>query len=62
VFLEVTPLAWEEADVHERFGKYGALEKVILAKDLKQSKRKDYGFVTFETREGALAAIQVTWQ
>eukprot|EP00959_Pyramimonas_sp_CCMP1952_P400737 8397297-Pyramimonas_sp.AAC.1 len=54
------PVDWEEDAIRERFEKYGPLEKVVLAKNMLKAKRKDFGFLTYETREAALAAIEVT--
>ncbi|CAI5990892.1 unnamed protein product [Closterium sp. NIES-64] len=39
------------------FGRYGQIERVVLARNLPSAKRQDYGFINYTTREAALAAI-----
>ncbi|GMH19706.1 hypothetical protein Nepgr_021547 [Nepenthes gracilis] len=49
--------SWDKAKLKRICGLYGDIEKVMLSHDLR-SKRKDFGFVTFKTRENALACVQ----
>ncbi|KAJ7532432.1 hypothetical protein O6H91_13G003100 [Diphasiastrum complanatum] len=58
VFIDGLPPKWDEERVKEHFGNYGQIEKVVLGRDKASSKRKDYGFVDYATREAALACIE----
>ncbi|CAK9181054.1 unnamed protein product [Ilex paraguariensis] len=52
------PSTWDEEKVIDYFKKFGEIENVALAKDLHSSKRKDFAFVNYATREAALACIE----
>lgn len=58
VFVEGLLPRWNEEQVKERFGKFGEIERVVLASNMQSSKRKDFGFVNYTTRESALACIE----
>ncbi|GAB2235451.1 hypothetical protein Droror1_Dr00025876 [Drosera rotundifolia] len=57
VFAEFVPLTWDEKKVREIFKKFGEIENVVLSRDMQTSKRKDYAFISYETREAAVACI-----
>lgn len=57
VFINGLPLHWEEDHVRELLKSYGDIVKVVLARNMSTSKRKDYGFVDFSTHEAALACV-----
>ncbi|KAG9448086.1 hypothetical protein H6P81_014214 [Aristolochia fimbriata] len=57
VFLDGLPANWDEVLVHEQFRKYGEIQNVELACNMPTAKHKDFGFVTFQSREAALACI-----
>ncbi|XP_068658736.1 heterogeneous nuclear ribonucleoprotein Q-like isoform X2 [Aristolochia californica] len=57
VFLDGLPANWDEAHVHEQFRKFGEIENVELACNMPTAKRKDFGFITFQTRDSALTCI-----
>jgi RNA recognition motif-containing protein len=43
----------------EIFEKFGKIERVVLARDIPSSKRKDYAFVNYTTREAAISCIEL---
>ncbi|KAI3969834.1 hypothetical protein MKX01_038302 [Papaver californicum] len=58
VFVEGLTDLWNEERLRE-FGKqYGEVEKVQLSRDLGTTKRKDFGFISFTSRESAVACVE----
>jgi len=58
VFVDGMPPSWDEEKVKEHFGKYGAIERIVLARNMLSAKRKDFGFVNYIDRDAALACIE----
>lgn len=58
VFVDGMPPTWDEDKVKEHFGKFGEIERIVLACNLLSPKRKDFGFVNFVEREAAMACIE----
>ncbi|CAN4118337.1 unnamed protein product [Withania somnifera] len=58
VYAEYLPSSWNEEKVRDYFGKFGDIESIVLAKDLPSSRRKDFAFVNYMSRESALACIE----
>lgn len=58
IFVDGLPPAWDEERVQDKFKKYGEIEKIQLARNMPTAKRKDFGFISFTTREAALACIE----
>ncbi|KAH9328229.1 hypothetical protein KI387_000337, partial [Taxus chinensis] len=58
VFIDGLTEVWDEERIKEEFKKYGEIEKVQLSRNMSKSKRKDYGFVQFTSREDALACVE----
>ncbi|XP_052200160.1 uncharacterized protein LOC127806728 [Diospyros lotus] len=58
VYAEYLPSSWDEEKVKSYFEKFGEIENVALARNLRSSKRKDFAFVNYTTREAALACIE----
>lgn len=58
VYAEYIPSSWEEEKVRDCFKKFGEIESVVLARNLRSSKRKDFAFVKYTTREAALECIE----
>ncbi|KAL5675338.1 hypothetical protein ACJX0J_011469, partial [Zea mays] len=58
VFLDGLPPSWDEDRVKKYLKKYGAIEKVELARNMPAAKRKDFGFVTFDTHDNAVACTE----
>jgi RNA recognition motif-containing protein len=58
VFVDGLQPTWNEEKVKEHFGKFGEIERVVLACNIQSAKRKDFGFVNYTTREAAIACIE----
>lgn len=58
VFVDGMPPAWTEDQLQLHFGKFGEIERVVLARNMTAAKRKDFGFVNFKARDAAVAAIE----
>ncbi|KAF6136202.1 hypothetical protein GIB67_001611 [Kingdonia uniflora] len=57
IFLDGVPESWDEQHVVDQFKKYGEIINVQLARNMPSAKRKDFGFISFRTRDSALACI-----
>ncbi|KAF8398044.1 hypothetical protein HHK36_016970 [Tetracentron sinense] len=58
VFADGIPSSWDEEKVRKYFKKFGEIESVVLARNLHSSRRKDFVFVNYTTREAALSCIE----
>ena len=58
VFIDGLPAAWDEDRVKDYLKKYGLIEKIELARNMPSAKRKDFGFVTFDTHDNAIACAE----
>ncbi|KAI3447354.1 hypothetical protein Pfo_004019 [Paulownia fortunei] len=58
VYAEYLPSSWDEEKVKEYFKRFGEIENVVLAKDLPSSRRKDFAFINYTTRDAALTCIE----
>ncbi|CAN6465029.1 unnamed protein product [Victoria cruziana] len=58
VYANGIPTYWDEENVKKYFSKFGEIERVKLAKDMHNPKRKDFAFINYATREAALACIE----
>ncbi|GMH09713.1 hypothetical protein Nepgr_011554 [Nepenthes gracilis] len=58
VYAEFIPLTWDEDTVRENFKKFGEIDNVVLARNLRSSKRKDFAFISYKAREAAIACIE----
>lgn len=58
VFVDGMPPSWDEEKVKEHFGIYGAIERIVLARNMLSAKRKDFGFVNYVDRDAALLCIE----
>ncbi|KAK3124900.1 hypothetical protein QOZ80_7BG0595820 [Eleusine coracana subsp. coracana] len=59
VFLDGLPPHWDEDKVREKFGKFGEIDSIQLARNMFTAKRKDFGFIGFTARQSALDCINV---
>lgn len=59
VYVEGIPFSWGEEQLKERFEKFGNIERVVLARNIRSAKRKDFAFVNYKTREDALSCIEL---
>lgn len=58
VFIDGLPASWDEDRVKERLRKYGKIEKIELARNMPAAKRTDFGFITFDTHDVAMACVE----
>ncbi|WCJ43592.1 RNA-binding protein 47 [Euphorbia peplus] len=58
VYAEYLPPSWNEEKIRSFFVKFGEIETVVLSRNLHSSRRKDFAFINFTTREAALACIE----
>ncbi|PIA49986.1 hypothetical protein AQUCO_01300611v1 [Aquilegia coerulea] len=58
LYVEGLTDSWSEEKLKQMCEQYGQVEKVQLSRDLVTVKRKDFGFVSFTSRENALACMR----
>ncbi|CAK9163344.1 unnamed protein product, partial [Ilex paraguariensis] len=58
VFVDGLPAPWDEDRVRGLLKKYGHIEKIELARNMPSAKRKDFGFVTFDTHDAAVTCAK----
>ncbi|CAA6667012.1 unnamed protein product [Spirodela intermedia] len=58
VFVDGLPAAWDEERIRDYLKKFGQIERVELARNMPAAKRKDFGFVTFETHDSAVKCAE----
>ncbi|XP_047315007.1 nucleolin-like isoform X2 [Impatiens glandulifera] len=54
VFIDGLLASWDEDHLRELLKTYGGIEKIELARNMPSAKRKDFGFVTFDTHDAAV--------
>ncbi|KAG9130608.1 hypothetical protein Leryth_011859 [Lithospermum erythrorhizon] len=54
VFVDGIPASWDEDRVRDLLKQYGQVEKVELARNMPSARRKDFGFVTFDSHDAAV--------
>ncbi|KAL3525296.1 hypothetical protein ACH5RR_013668 [Cinchona calisaya] len=59
VFVDGLPPHWDEDRVRETFKRFGEIARVMLARNMSTTKRKDFGFVDFTTHEAAVSCVEV---
>ena len=58
VFIDGLPASWDEDRFRVLLKKYGNIEKIELARNMPSARRKDFGFVTFDTHDAAVACAK----
>ncbi|XP_065859110.1 uncharacterized protein [Euphorbia lathyris] len=58
VFIDGLPASWDEDHVRGLLKKYGEIEKIELARNMPSAKRKDFGFVTFDSHDAAVTCAK----
>ncbi|PIN18731.1 Heterogeneous nuclear ribonucleoprotein R (RRM superfamily) [Handroanthus impetiginosus] len=58
VFVDGVSASWDEEYVKELLKKYGEIEKVELARNMPSARRKDFGFVTFDSHDAAVTCAK----
>ncbi|KAF8099719.1 hypothetical protein N665_0238s0047 [Sinapis alba] len=54
IFIDGLSTSWSEEHVRDLLKRYGKLVKIELARNMPSARRKDFGFVTFDTHEAAV--------
>ena len=58
VYVEGIPFSWGEEQLKDIFEKFGHIERIVLARNIRSAKRKDFAFVNYKTREDALSCVE----
>lgn len=58
IFIDGLSPTWNEERVRDLLKRYGKLEKIELARNMPSARRKDFGFVTFDTHEAAVSCAK----
>ncbi|WCJ23046.1 RNA-binding (RRM/RBD/RNP motifs) family protein [Euphorbia peplus] len=58
VFIDGLPASWDEDHVRGILKRYGEVEKIELARNMPSAKRKDFGFVTFDSHDAAVTCAK----
>ena len=58
VYAEFIPASWDEEKVRDTFKKFGEIDDIVLARNLKTTKRKDFAFISYKSREAAIECIE----
>ncbi|XP_072988164.1 uncharacterized protein [Typha latifolia] len=58
VYVECIPSSWDEEKLKELCKEYGDIDRVEIIRKLNKTKRKDFAFIEFSSRENALACIE----
>ncbi|XP_059633818.1 uncharacterized protein LOC132276422 [Cornus florida] len=58
VFVDGLPASWDEDYVRKLLKKFGDIEKIELARNMPAAKRKDFGFVTFDSHDAAVTCAK----
>ena len=58
MFVDGLSASWDEDHVKELLKKYGEIEKVELARNMPSARRKDFGFVTFDSHDAAVTCAK----
>lgn len=58
VFIDGLPPHWDEDRVRENFKVFGEITKILLARNMPTAKRKDFGFVDFNTHQEGVSCVE----
>lgn len=58
MFVDGLPASWDEDRVRELLKQYGGIEKIELARNMPSAKRKDFGFITFDSHDAAVTCAK----
>lgn len=58
VFIDGLPASWDEDRVRILLKKFGEIEKVELARNMPSARRKDFGFVSFDSHDAAVTCAK----
>ncbi|CAA7050619.1 unnamed protein product [Microthlaspi erraticum] len=58
IFIDGMLPSWNEERVRDLLKRYGKIEKIELARTMPSARRKDFGFVTFDTHDAAVSCTK----
>ncbi|PKA65899.1 Polyadenylate-binding protein 2 [Apostasia shenzhenica] len=58
VYVEGIRDSWDEDQLREFFKKFGDIDRIVLGRNIKTTKRNDFAFINYKTREAALLCIK----
>lgn len=58
MFIDGLPASWDEDRVRILLKKFGEIEKVELARNMPSARRKDFGFVSFDSHDAAVTCAK----
>lgn len=58
MFIDGLLASWDEDRVRVLLKKFGEIEKVELARNMPSARRKDFGFVTFDSHDAAVTCAK----
>ncbi|KZV54070.1 nucleolin-like [Dorcoceras hygrometricum] len=58
MFIDGLPSHWDEDRVRENLKVFGEITKILLARNMSTAKRKDFGFVDFNTHQEAVSCVE----
>uniref|UniRef100_A0A803NBH2 RRM domain-containing protein n=1 Tax=Chenopodium quinoa TaxID=63459 RepID=A0A803NBH2_CHEQI len=58
VFIDGLPASWDEDRVRILLKSFGEIEKVELARNMPSARRKDFGFVSFDSHDAAVTCAK----
>ncbi|XP_015059947.1 uncharacterized protein LOC107005804 isoform X1 [Solanum pennellii] len=58
IFIDGLSASWDEDRVRDLLKQYGKIEKIELARNMPSAKRKDFGFVSFDTHDAAVICVK----
>ena len=58
VFIDGLPVSWDEERLRDHLKKFGQIEKIELARNMPQARRRDFGFVSFDSHDSAVKCAE----
>ncbi|KAM7472017.1 hypothetical protein LguiA_010200 [Lonicera macranthoides] len=58
VFVDGLPVSWDEDKIRGLLMKYGGIEKIELARNMPSAKRRDFGFISFDSHDAAVTCAK----
>jgi hypothetical protein len=58
VFVDGLLSSWDEDHIRELLKQYGGIDKIELARNMPSARRKDFGFITFDSHDAAVTCAK----
>lgn len=58
MFVDGLPASWDEDKIRGLLTKYGGIEKIELARNMPSAKRRDFGFISFDSHDAAVTCAK----